>query len=63
MSTDKSQPAHESDRDDVLSIEELSAKPVDAKSADLARGGEGSRVEHSDIVVTKLIDKSSPKLS
>ena len=63
MSADKSQPAHDSDRDPVLSIEELTARPVDATSADLARGGEGSRADLGDLVITKSVDKSSTKLS
>ena len=56
MSEDKSQPAHEPDRDPVLSIEELSAKPVDEKSADLARGGAEGRVITQDMHITKWLD-------
>ena len=62
MSADKSQAAHEPDRDPELPIGDLSAKPVDEKSADATRGGDGTRVSTSEIVITKSTDSTSPKL-
>ena len=59
MSTDKSH-AHDSDHDAELPIEDLSAKPVDEKSAEETRGGDGTRANFTEIVITKVVDKATP---